>query len=116
MPFVITVLQDISGTPPLSGALVTATNVNTSAVYTATSDDIGTATINAPEGGYTLSVSAVGYVTATTGRINFGTGGGYIMALDPVSGGGGGDTGSTTAYLIFGGLVIGGILLFILNQ
>ena len=85
MTFTVRVLQNVSGTPPIQGANVNAVNQGTGTAYTGITNSLGNASINAPDGPYKLTVSANGYITQTTDSINFGDGGGYIMALTPTS-------------------------------
>ena len=85
MTFTVIVLKGISGAPPLEGATVNAVNQTTGVTYTGTTNSLGQTLINAPDGPYVLTVSADGYDTKVTGRINFGDGGGYILALTPTA-------------------------------
>ena len=85
MTFTIIVLKGISGAPPLEGATVNAVNQTTGVTYTGTTNSLGQTLINAPDGPYKLTVSADGYNTVVTDTINFGDGGGYILALTPIT-------------------------------
>lgn len=85
MAFTIYVLQNIPGAPPIPNANVTATNQSTGTPYTGTTNQQGITAIFAPDGPYVLTVTATGYQPYTSGRINFGDGGGYILALTPVT-------------------------------
>lgn len=101
---------------PLAGATVKITlqfaigGVPAGTVYTAVTNINGLASFTVVEGWYGFEISKPGYVTKVFDPTNFGDGGGYIAALDPVTDGGG--TGNPTLLIAFAVIAVGGLAYF----